>query len=726
MIDNKLLLLYNVINKIIINIIGELSTFMIEFKIFMLGMAENVAVLLSLVMLYNAILPHIKRMSLFNRNLVVGFLFGLIAVLGMMMHIEILPGITQDGRLILVLSAGVIGGPLASIVSGLIASFYRLYMGGAGMLAGIIGIWGSVVIGSLFYHFYSNNISSIRLRQIIPLSLILVINGFVGLLFLPIPFDERLSVIGLIALPEMIFYPLGTVLIIMLVRNEYIKTEAEAERKVFQRAIEQAGDSFIITDKDRNIIYVNPFFEKISGFTLDELYGQNISLFNIPQELVEEISKTVDKEKGWTGNIQSRRKDGTTYEVEASISRIVDNYNNPLNGVIVARDMTEKNRLESRLRQAQKMESMGNLAGGIAHDFNNILGAILGFVDLSLDNSEDGSTVHRYLEQIKIGGNRAKNLVQQILLFSRRSKDLKVPTFIEPIISEVCSLLEATLPSTIEIEKKIDIDKKPVLADSTKIHEVLMNLCINASHAMYEDGTLKIQHEEVEIKDGITGILGTIEPGLYSRILVKDNGKGMSEEVQSQIFDPFYTTKDVGEGTGMGLSVAYGIIQDHGGNILLNSVVGIGTEFQIFLPKTDQAIVIKNKNENVIISGKGRVLLVDDDELLCESTEKMLERMGYHVRKFTSSIEALEAFRSSPEDYDMVITDQTMPKLTGFEMSLEMLDIRPYIPIILTTGYSKYINKEIALKVGIKGFVNKPYSKIDIANAIKEVLDRSD
>lgn len=701
---------------------GEVEYSMIEFKTFMLGMANNIAILLSIAILYSLLLPYFNKISLYFRKISIGSLFGLIAIVGMMMHIEILPGVTQDGRLILVLSAGIIGGPLSAFIAAVLTSLYRFYMGGIGAFAGILGIIGSAIIGSVFYIKISYKLHLVKFINIFLVSLLLVFIGFLGLLFLPLSSEEIWNVIKLIAIPELIFYPMGTFLIVVLIKNEYLRSNAEADRLMFQKAIEQASDSFIITDENFNYIYVNPIFEKITGFTFDYLKGRKIDILKISDDIKREIYGALKNMKSWDGNVESYKSDGTTFSSEVSIFAIYDANNEIKNIVIISRDITEKKQLEVMLRQAQKMESMGNLAGGIAHDFNNILGAIIGFTDLSLDLVEANSPIKKYLEHIEVGSNRAKDLIQQILHFSRGGKDQKEPLLIGPIVLEVYNLLKASLPSTIEINCNISKDKTPVLADLTKIHEVVMNLCTNAAHAMNDEGILQIDYKDITIENSINGIIGTIVPALYSMITIKDNGCGIPEDIQLKIFDPFYTTKEIGEGTGLGLSVVYGIVKEHNGDILLKSSKEEGTEFQIYLPKTNQNIHEKQNEKSIKIKSHARILLVDDDELLCKSTEGNLLSEGYKVTSFTSSIDALEEFRISHEDYDLVVSDQTMPKLTGFDMSLEMLDIRPSIPIILITGYSKQVTKDDAIQMGIKGFIEKPFAKRELIEAIENVL----
>ncbi len=387
------------------------------------------------------------------------------------------------------------------------------------------------------------------------------------------------------------------------------------------------------------------------------------------------------------------------------------------------RDITERKKLEEKLHQADKMKAIGHLAGGIAHDFNNILGGIIGYADMSLEQIEKGTRLEKNMNQILKAGDRATNLVSQILTFSRQSTDIKVPLYLNPILNEALQLLRASLPSTVDITSNLHREEKPVVVNATKIHEIVMNLCTNAADAMDERGVIDISCVEEEIEVELEGLIGTIEPGSYAVIAIKDNGCGMTKEILSHIFEPFYTTKGVGKGTGMGLSVVFGIVQGHGGNIGIESEVGKGTTIKILLPKTDEGIDEDYGRKVQVRGGKERILVVDDEEMLCDLAKDMLSEMGYNVTRFNDSQNALNAFKNAPDSFDLVITDQTMPRMTGIELSDELLSIRKDIPIIICTGYSKEVDEKKAIEYGIREFVMKPIRKRDVADRIRHVLD---
>ncbi len=393
-------------------------------------------------------------------------------------------------------------------------------------------------------------------------------------------------------------------------------------------------------------------------------------------------------------------------------------------------DITERKRAEEekknlivRLHQAQKMEAIGTLAGGIAHDFNNILGAILGYSEMIKDDCAADSTVVHDIDQVLKAGTRAKELVKQILAFSRQSEADNLPVQPATIITEAIKMLRATLPTTINIEQNIDPDAGSILADPTEIHQILMNLCTNAFHAMEnQGGTLTISLQKIKLSEENIGNKKHMKSGDFVQLSIKDTGVGIAPEIRERIFDPYFTTKEVGKGTGMGLAMVHGIVQNYGGSIVCESRLGEGTVFYISLPSVDINVSQGSVSGEKTPGGKEHILLIDDETMLIEMGKAMLERLGYQVTTITNSIDALTAFRNHPERYDLTITDQTMPGMTGVDLARLMLQIRPDMPIILCTGYSNLVSEETAKAIGIKGFVMKPMVKKDIGNLIRKVL----
>ena len=397
----------------------------------------------------------------------------------------------------------------------------------------------------------------------------------------------------------------------------------------------------------------------------------------------------------------------------------------------VAEDMTEQRRVEETLakterqfRQSSRMEAIGTLAGGIAHDFNNILTAILGYTELGLASVQRGSRTQRNLQEILTAGHRAKHLVQQILDFSRQSGQGKKPTPIHMVVREALKLLRATIPSTVEIHQLLKTEST-ILADPTQLHQVVVILCTNAEYAMRETGgILEITLQDVEVTNDLAPTVAGLQIGPHVRLTVQDSGTGMSSDVLERMFDPFFTTKPIGEGSGMGLAVAHGIITNYGGAIVVDSLGGKGTKIDVYLPTIPTQEWEALVEQGAIPVGKETILFVDDEETIVHLGKELLSQLGYTVEIQTSSLKALNIFRDDPQRFDLVITDQTMPGLTGEGLSRELLRIRPDLPIILCTGYSHIISAEKAKALGIQAYLMKPLAIRDLAPIVRHVLDK--
>ena len=388
---------------------------------------------------------------------------------------------------------------------------------------------------------------------------------------------------------------------------------------------------------------------------------------------------------------------------------------------------SEKQKIATRLRQAQKMESIGTLAGGIAHDFNNILSAIMGYSEMTLYNISEDSKARGNLEQVLQASNRAKDLVNQILAFSRQSEQTRKPVQIGPLVKETLKLMRASLPTTIEILEHTNENGALIEADPTQIHQVLMNLCTNASDAMSEKGgVLKVDLDRLTIDEKEAALTHPdLNPGIYEMISVSDTGNGMDSATIERIFDPYFTTKKAGKGTGMGLAVAHGIVKSHGGAINVHSDLGKGTTFQVLLPSIDGMAKQEDEEDKPLPTGDERILFVDDEAALVDLGKQMLEHLGYKVEGKTSAIEALDTFRANPDSFDLIMTDKTMPNLTGFDLGKECKKIRPEIPIILFTGFSESSILLRAGRMGISEIIMKPLLMRDLAEVIRKVLDES-
>jgi len=389
------------------------------------------------------------------------------------------------------------------------------------------------------------------------------------------------------------------------------------------------------------------------------------------------------------------------------------------------RDISIQKRLEAQLLQAQKMEAIGTLAGGIAHDFNNILTSVLGYTQLAQGDVPKGSQAERDLQEVVRAGRRARDLVGQILTFSRQTQQELKPLDPVPIVKEVMKLLRASIPATIDIRECIEKTEANVLADPTQIHQILINLCTNAAHAMTErGGVLDVTLTKVALDSIFASRHPEVAPGEYLRLAVTDTGHGIAPALMDRIFDPFFTTKKRGEGTGMGLAVVHGIVRSCGGAITVHSDAGEGTTFTIFLPCCTGDADSERSMEMVVAKGNERILFVDDEPSIVAMAKRMLERLGYSVMSTTSSMEALDLFRDCSGAFDLVITDLTMPKMTGEHLAAELTRIRQDIPIIICTGYSSTLTEGRVTKHGIRAVVTKPLITHEIARTIRDVLDK--
>lgn len=505
------------------------------------------------------------------------------------------------------------------------------------------------------------------------------------------------------------------------------RLKVEEERGLLATVIEQASELVIITDPETRIRYVNRAFETTTGHKRAELLEMGLTVFESGRygdHAQQDILQALEKSRVWRGHLVGKTKGGERYDVEATFSPIRSASGAVVSFASVQRNVTNEMHLEKQLRQSQKMEAIGTLAGGIAHDFNNILGAIMGYTEMSLDMVPKGSLTQLNLEQILKATNRATDLVRQILLFSRMGEQERQPVTILSSIKEALNLLRASLPATIEIRRIVTAHPDTqLLGDPTQIHQVMLNLCTNAAHAMREKGgTLEVELAEAELSHEDLASEPDLNPGTYVRLSVRDTGHGIEREMLDRIFEPFFSTKGPFEGTGMGLAVVHGIVKRHDGFIRVSSEVGQGTTFDVYFPKLAVAEAPSDTNAMEIPRGHGRILFVDDEVALTRVAREMLESLGYQVTVENGAIQALETFKGRSSAFDLVITDYTMPKMTGLELAEAILAIRPEIPVILCSGYSEMISEGKLEQTGIREFIMKPVRLREIADVVRRVI----
>jgi two-component system cell cycle sensor histidine kinase/response regulator CckA len=502
----------------------------------------------------------------------------------------------------------------------------------------------------------------------------------------------------------------------------------------YRELFDSISDLVYTQDLDGHFLSVNRAMANVFGYSSDEVVGRRASEFMRPelQEAFDTVYLKSIKDKGHHSGISLYfDNQGKKYYVEYR-SALVKPPFGPAYISGSGRDVTKRIQTEKQLRllqrqlmQSQKMEAIGNLAGGIAHDFNNILGVMLGYTELALESAEEGVTSPDELKAVLQACERGRDLVRQILAFSRQNEPNRRQVDLVELIKEALTLLRASLPRTIEIKSSLGDIPALTVADPTQVHQVLMNLCANSAHAMRDKGgVLGITLSRIDLDPVKAGEYPTIKLGAYHLLTVSDTGQGMSSDVQSRIFEPFFTTKPQGEGTGMGLAVVHGIVSTHGGAVRVWSAPGQGSRFEILLPVVEPADRYVTETQPAE-GGRERILVVDDEPDLVWIVQKTLSSKGYQVKAFSDSKQALKVLMENPDEFDLVFTDQTMPGLTGAELAREALFLRPDMPIILCTGFSETIDQKQARAIGIKEFVMKPVLTDELARTVRRVLDNA-
>lgn len=510
--------------------------------------------------------------------------------------------------------------------------------------------------------------------------------------------------------------------------------KVEKQRRLLASVIAQMRTGLFLIDKQEVIQYVNPAAEQIIGIPAAGLVGKNIITLSIEEDdrkFYEVLLADIAKGGTLPSHFQHRRQDGALLELELTTWTLTDNDKNVISHVGMVRDITHEMQLESQLRRAQRMEAIGILAGGIAHDFNNALASIITCTEMAIDETAEDSTQRELLDVVLKSGLRGKELVRQILTFSRQTEQAKQEVKVDLIAKECLKLLRSTLTPAIEIRLQIDPDLSVVFADPTQMHQIVMNLCTNAVHAMRDQGhgILELDLANCVLDRQSVARFVNLEPGPYLRLTVRDNGHGMDEATIERIFDPFFSTKGQTEGTGLGLSVIHGIITKLGGTITVKSIRGCGSQFDVYIPAATPAQEVETaaKSGESPRKASERILLVDDEINLIFGATLMLKQLGYTVVSRTDPVQALELFRSNPDNFDLVITDQAMPNMSGMEMAAKMAEIRPGLPIVLCTGYdptSGYgLDQEGQIADYIAELVIKPLERHELAGTLRKVFD---
>jgi len=524
-------------------------------------------------------------------------------------------------------------------------------------------------------------------------------------------------------------------------------TERKRAAEVLQRSknrframVEKSAEGIVLMLPDKGIVYASPSVERVLGYTPEELAGRTNQWFvenvvhpDYRQHSLDTWTRLLlDADHELTDEVVVLHKDGSWRWIESTTRNLL---HEPSVQAVVAnfRDITERKRaqaergrLEQRLRQAEKMEAVGRLAGGVAHDFNNVLAGVLAYGEMLFEEAPEDSPLKRYAQNVLTAASRGRELVEQILAYSRSQRGKRAPVDVAKVIAETLELIRGSLPARIRLEASAPESPQVVIGDATQLHQVVMNLCSNAIHAMSAGGTLRVMLETADISGERALSHGTLAPGRYVRLVVEDSGSGMDGATVSRIFEPFFTTKEVGEGTGLGLSLVYAIVTDSGGAIDVKTAPKQGSTFTIYLTRADVALAAAETAATPLPRGRGeRVLLVDDETPLLAVTAEVLSRLGYEAVSFDDSHTALAAFEATPGRFDVVVTDEVMPGLTGTGLARALRRHRPDLPIVLVSGYSGPILTQDALAAGVSELLTKPLQSRDIATTLARVLHRA-
>lgn len=508
----------------------------------------------------------------------------------------------------------------------------------------------------------------------------------------------------------------------------------EQEMRRLAVAVEQSTESIMITAMDGTILYVNAAFEATTGYEADEVLGKHPDLLKSGKHddaFFEQLWSTISSGNTWEGQLTNRKKDGNLYVEEAVIYPIRDNSAEVVNYVAISRDITQEMEIEKHLRQQQKMNAVGQMAGGVSHDFNNILTAILGYVALCMNTVDEESKAYGYLKEIVKAGDRATKLVRQILTFSRQEEQEFIPLELQPIIGDSLSLVQTTLKKNIAIETDIDEKCGAIMGDTTQLQQIMINLCTNAAHAMgeAESGSLSVSLKQVELfgRKAEEGAVD-LDSGHYACITVSDTGCGMPSEVLERVFEPYFTTKKKGEGTGFGLSIVHGIVRKHCGAITVDSEEGKGTTFTLYFPLHADSLPDRQEQtfDHSTPEGFGRVLLVDDDEVVLGMGREILESYGYTVVTATNGRRALETLNQDPNGFDVLVTDYSMPEMNGHELIKQAIGVRSDLPGILCSGYMEKVEGEDLKDLGHTAYMAKPIDWRELSRTIQNSINLRD
>jgi two-component system cell cycle sensor histidine kinase/response regulator CckA len=702
-----------------------------------LSLFSNLAIFIVLIAIYGFLNGYLQDAALLRRQAVLGVCFGLFAVACMYVRIPVAEGVIVDQRNTMIALSGGFGGPFSAAISALLAGVYRVYLGGSGAFGGVIGVCLSALAGIGFY-LIRDKVDTVAKAAACALGATIVI--LPGFLFIG-DFAKGWDLMVAMALPYGSAVYIGLLFIgLLLVHEEHRHTarlEQQQSENRYRELVESTDDLITKVDPDGRFIFINHKANDLLGLMPEECIG--LSAFDFIHDEDREPTMTwfnevIDK-KSRIASIESRSvsRAGVVRNLMWTCTFSYDGQGNFLSANGIARDITkrkraeeEKERLGSQLRQAQKMEAVGTLAGGIAHDFNNILTAIIGYSDLALHNAETGQANTYEINQILKAGDHAKDLVTQILAFSRRLELEMQPVDLNQVVNQTMGMLGRIIPKMVDIDLYLEEKLWAINADSSQLSQVLMNLGSNANDAMPEGGRITIETANITLDENYIDQHIETFPGDYVQLTFSDTGLGMDSETLEYIFDPFFTDKEVGKGTGLGLATVYGIVKTHGGSVLCYSEVGQGTSFKILLPAAQsvEPLEISETDSGQEIPGGGEtVLLVDDEGSLRDLEEQLLSSHGYQVLAAETGEEGLATYKEKMSEIDLIVLDISMPGMGGHKCFQELIKINRQVKVIIASGYSRKGQLKDTLASGAAGFIPKPFGRKEFLKTVRDALD---
>ncbi len=691
---------------------------------------NNLAIFVVLVNLYGFV-RKIQFAQTLTRQFVFGVLFSLTALVCMQVRIEVFEGVLVDQRNGIIVLSTLFGGPVSGLLTMCTAAAYRVHLGGGGVIAGVFGMLLSLLAGMLWRGWRRQRDWLFFLLGA-TFSSFLILPGFL----LVGDFATGWALLQRMALPYGIACLVGMLFVGFLIQREEHRLLVEEQLKVSERKYRQLFESMVDIsfefDNEGIIQIISPSVMNILGYAPSEVIGTPVYDYYASSEgreiFLQNFAQRTSVENF---QVQMLHKNGAKVWFSVNGRLLIDDQGKRVGLHGLARDIStikkaeeEREMLEQSLLQSRKMEAIGTLAGGIAHDFNNILGGIIGYAEIMQREvaAQHTDGFRKYLRNILVAAERAQNLIKQILAFSRQAALELKPVSVREVIEDVVVLMRASLPATIAIEMQLNTECC-VLADKVQIHQVIMNLCTNAGHAMKEGGgTLSITLDEGVLEEKLAQKNEELAPDPYVRIQVRDTGKGIPQQQLERIFDPFFTTKKKGEGTGLGLSMVHGIISAMQGHITVESRQGQGTLFTIYLPQTS-GDAAKEVEEGPLPRGHEQIVFIDDDPFLTNIGGAILEELGYRVVLFNDSQDALQYIMEHREEVDLVVTDMTMPKMTGLDLAGWLRASRVRVPILLCTGYSEGMTEEQLRGVNVQKCIVKPINSQLLASSVRSLLD---